>query len=143
MSLSLLVFARQHFPWCHVCFVKNERLDVKSRYLQDTILRFIYIIRRINTKSYGIKSFSHPAIWPLKNQHRANKRHQMSSRPFQSTHNDISNDLCYSQGTLTHNFYYSLSLKIQYSHTLNNLKFNIYQNNVIRSNQGIVKSNTY
>ena len=31
MSLSLQVFAQQYRPWCHVCFVKNERLECEIK----------------------------------------------------------------------------------------------------------------
>ena len=35
---------------------------MKSRYLQDTILRFIDIIHRNYTRNYDIKSFSYPDV---------------------------------------------------------------------------------
>ena len=41
---------------------KNRYWSVKSRYFEDTILRFIDIIHISHTRSYDIQSFSHPTV---------------------------------------------------------------------------------
>ena len=78
MSLSFTIFTEKYRPWCHICFVKNEKLRFETKVLQGIILRFIDIIHRNHSRSYYIKSFFYPEVGMIFEMYILSRSHKLA-----------------------------------------------------------------
>ena len=85
MSLSLQVFAWKSRPWCHICFVENERLECKIKVSLGYYSAFIDIICRNYTRSYDIHSFSYPDVGAIFDKSILSRSHKLAGADLTGT----------------------------------------------------------